>query len=205
MPSPLIPIGISLGGALLNSIFGSDDEFKMSDEQRTMFNKLLKESGQYQGLGSAEKAGILKQLRTQSTKGAERDIGRTTASLQRRGALRGGQLGGLAAKIKGEYGQGYQRSVGDIETASARLDREGRARKEGLAASLSGGRFVPGQGLPGLEGIGGNIMSLLNPQAQQQDGTQALLDLLMGGGNQSASNQFNSGFQFNPGGLDFRR
>ena len=153
----LILTGASGIGSML---FGGDDEYKMSPEQRKFYEMLM---GEYRGgkfgYSAIEKEGMRSQMKESLTGESQKAIGSNMASLARRGLMSPGQAAGMTTEIGSAYGKAYGQGVENIELAST---REGRRRKAELERALMGasqGDYVQGEDFSqGLGDMAGNWM-----------------------------------------------
>jgi len=154
------PLALSAGASLADALFGQDDQFKMSPEQRALYQKLMGEysSGSF-GYSAAEKMGMQKKLKTGLTEESQARTGASLASLGRRGVLDAGSAAGITTGIQSDYGKAYGEGLTDIELSSA---EEGRRRKSELENALMGasqGQFVEGGSMAGdIGNMAGNWM-----------------------------------------------
>lgn len=164
MPNPLLVHGgITAGSALLNALFGDEDEFKMSPETREIYNMLL---GKYKtgdfGISRSERGNLLKRFRTGLQEESQARTGASLKSLGRRGFLSPGQAAGVTTDIESSFGKAFGKGVTDIDIASERIKSQEEQDILQMLAGLSGqSTFQPGQDIPGLEGASGNL-ALLN-------------------------------------------
>ena len=155
----LAPLAIAGGSGLLNALFGSEDEFKMSPEQRQLLSMLM---GEYQrgefGPSRGEQSQLQERLRGGLREASESRTGSALASLGRRGLLSSGQAAGITSNIQSGFGKAFGKGVTDIQLGSADIARQEKGQLRNLLASLSGGQYVPGGDVPGLGGLGQNAM-----------------------------------------------
>lgn len=86
--------------------------------------------------------------------------GGAISGLERRGLGSPGQTAGIISRLKGGKAKARGQATSDVNLATR------------------GQTFIPGQDLPGLEGIGMNLSRLLNPPEQPQDNFASILELL---------------------------
>ena len=153
----LILTGASGIGSML---FGGDDEYKMSPEQRKFYNKLMREykAGDF-GLSREEMENMEKQLRESLMEESETAVGRNVSSLGRRGVLGQGSATSLATGIGSASAEAFGKGKTDISLYDK---REGRRRKAELERALMGasqGDYVQGEDFSqGLGDMAGNWM-----------------------------------------------
>ena len=155
----LAPLAIAGGSGLLNALFGSDDEFKMSPEQRRLLDMLM---GEYQrgefGPSRGEQSQLQERLRGGLREASQARTGSALSSLGRRGLLSSGQAAGITSNIQSGFGKAFGKGVTDIQLGSADIARQEKGQLRSLLAGLSGGQYVPGGDVPGLGGLGQNAM-----------------------------------------------
>lgn len=154
--------GIAGGSALLNALFGGDDEFKMSPETRQIYNMLL---GKYKtgdfGISPTERSNLLKRFRGGLQEESQRRTGSSLASLGRRGLLSSGQAAGITTDIGSSFGKAFGKGVTDIDIAGERIKSQEEQAILQMLTQLSGqSTFQPGQGIPGLEGMSSDLALL---------------------------------------------
>ena len=156
------PVTLSLlasgGGGLLNALFGSDDEFKMSPEQRRLLQQIMGDlgSGNY-GPSATEQMGILKRIKEGLQEESQERTGSSMASLSRRGVLSPGTAAGMTTGIQSAYGREYGKATRDVPIWAADVKRQEKGRLQSLLAQLSQGQFVPGRDVGGIGDLAGNV------------------------------------------------
>jgi hypothetical protein len=171
MPAWLAPLAIAGGSGLLNALFGEDDRFDMSPEQRRMLNMLLREyqGGEF-GPSFAEQSQLQKRLKEGLQEQAQTRTGSSLASMARRGTLSPGQASGLTTDIQSGFGEAYGKGVTDIQLGSAEIARREKGQVRGLLGGLSQGQYIPGRDVPGLGGAGQNALLYYLLRGQGQGG-----------------------------------
>lgn len=173
MADPLLTaLAISGSSGLLNALLGEDDKFDMSPEQRQMFNMLLREYKQGEfGPSQRQQAGLLSQFRGELQEESQAKTGQAFSSLARRGQVGPGTFGGVATGIQSAFGKAYGRGAERIKLGSADIASREKGQVRGLLGGLSQGQYIPGGDVPGLGGLGQNVMlaSLYGGQGQGRD------------------------------------
>lgn len=174
MADPLTMSLLMAGGSgLLNALFGGDNEFKMSRQQREILNMLM---GEYQrgefGPSGEEQAGILRSIKGDLQKETQAQTARGRTSLARRGLLSPGQAAGMATEAQAGFGEAFGEARSGIAQWAGSEARREKGQLRGLLASLSGGQYVPGGDVPGLGGLGQNAMLAYLLKQGQGQGSQ---------------------------------
>lgn len=157
------PVTISLlaggGLSLVDSLIGGGDDFKMSPEQKRMYEMLLKEykSGEF-GYSPAEKRRMQFGLESRLKNYAADANSSLAASASRRGQAWNPQS---AVEITGKAGQAYSQGLTEIDTASEREGRRRKAELENALLGVSGGTYVPDEDMD-IGGMAGDLFTLLN-------------------------------------------
>jgi len=169
MPFP-IAAAITAGGGLLSGLLSRRKQWEMSPEARNLYQTYLDQYRQPDsalGYSGAEKGMMLGKV----NEALGQKTAQNQASLQRRGMLSAGQMGGMATDIGNQYGE----AATDIELNSLNAGRQRKDSLRGAMSGLLGGQqFMPEQ--DASAGVGGTLGNLylaylMNKKKQQEGGT----------------------------------
>ena len=149
----------SLGGGLLEGIFGSNAE-SMTPEQRRVLKFVeseLRKSDTALGYSPKEKMDLQGQLKTGIREYGEKQTKQGTASIARRGAGSASNIAALTTGVKASGGEAYGKGLTDINLASISAGRQRRSQLTGMLPGLSQGRLDPGSGNLGIADFATNL------------------------------------------------
>lgn len=167
---------------MAGAFLGGEDKYKMSPEQRRIYEMLLREyeSGDY-GYSQADLGEMKSSLKSNLLEESQAATGRNIASLGRRGVSGAGQLAGMTASTSADYGRAYGKGITDINVAGAESKLRGKAALRSALLGSSQGDYVPADDsiFGDIGQAGGNWM--LYDLLKKQNKKPTLKDIFYGG------------------------
>jgi hypothetical protein len=171
MPAWLAPLAIGAGEGLLSSIFGSDNKYTMSDEQKRalqyIWGELQKPDSQL-GFSPQERADLINQIKTKVGEQTQSSIGSNTASLARRGMATPGGITGMTTDITAQGGKDIASGITNVGLASEQAGRQRKSQLLGMLPGMSQGDYQPADNsfMNAMSGFGQNLAYTMNQPKQ---------------------------------------